>query len=163
MKPKKQRHGEILFFGERKLVKLIRRVQAELVDAAIAQVANTVAVWRGDAPPARSEPVTAGVEPVDGVWALTSQCITGFCRRVALAEITQHGQVLTPGRCVGAEAAQNEKACVGEKQKLTVKPGEQMAKCKEFDALIQRNRKSWGVAFGNDPKNKGCPGSPCCR
>ncbi|MCC3263577.1 SAM-dependent methyltransferase, partial [Paenibacillus polymyxa] len=43
----KKRKGEVLFIDARKLGKMISRVQAELDDAAIARIAETVAAWRG--------------------------------------------------------------------------------------------------------------------
>lgn len=63
---------------------MISRVQSEFTDEVIDRIANTVAAWRG--------------EPDAGEY----QDIAGFCRSVKLAEIAQHGHVLTPGRYVGA-------------------------------------------------------------
>lgn len=121
----KTRKGEVLFIDARKLGKMISRVQAELDDAAIARIAETVAAWRGE--------VEAGAS------ITTYEDVPGFCRSVPLAEIAQHGHVLTPGRYVGAEEVEDDDEAFAEKmQKLTEKLGEQMAKGAELDALIRQ-------------------------
>lgn len=130
----KQRKGEVLFIDARKLGKMISRVQAELDDAAIARIAETVAAWRGE--------VEAGA-------SITSyEDVPGFCRSVPLAEIAQHGHVLTPGRYVGAEEVEDDDEAFAEKmQKLTEKLGEQMAKGAELDALIRQKLGGLGYEF----------------
>ena len=120
----KQRRGEVLFIDARKLGKMISRVQAELDDAAIARIADTVAAWRGEARPGAEMAAYADVP--------------GFCRSVPLAEIAQHGHVLTPGRYVGAEEVEDDDEAFADKmQQLTTRLGEQMAKGAELDALIR--------------------------
>ena len=65
--------------------------------------------------------------------------IPGYCRSVKLAEIAQHGHVLTPGRYVGAEEVEDNDADFATKmQLLTEKLGEQMAKGAELDAVIRQ-------------------------
>ena len=65
-----------------------------------------------------------------------------------LAEIAQHGHVLTPGRYVGAEEVENDDAAFAEKmQTLTVKLGEQIAKGAELDALIRQKLGGLGYEF----------------
>ena len=120
----KQRRGEVLFIDARKLGKMISRVQAELDDAAIARIADTVAAWRGEARPGAEMAAYADVP--------------GFCRSVPLAEIAQHGHLLTPGRYVGAEEVEDDDEAFADKmQQLTTRLGEQMAKGAELDALIR--------------------------
>ncbi|MGD9585261.1 MAG: type I restriction-modification system subunit M [Brachymonas sp.] len=120
----KQRRGEVLFIDARKLGKMISRVQAELDDAAIARIADTVAAWRGEARPGAEMAAYADVP--------------GFCRSVPLAEIARHGHVLTPGRYVGAEEVEDDDEAFADKmQQLTTRLGEQMAKGAELDALIR--------------------------
>ena len=63
------------------------------IDEVIARIENTVAAWRGDQPAVNPEPFEAQ----------TYSDIPSFYRSVKLAEIVQHGHVLTPGRYVGAE------------------------------------------------------------
>ncbi len=130
----KQRKGEVLFIDARKLGKMISRVQAELDDAAIARIAETVAAWRGE------------VEV--GASITTYEDVPGFCRSVPLADIAQHGHVLTPGRYVGAEEVEDDDEAFAEKmQKLTEKLGEQMAKGAELDALIRQKLGGLGYEF----------------
>lgn len=130
----KQRRGEVLFIDARKLGKMISRVQAELDDAAIARIADTVAAWRGEARPGAEMAAYADVP--------------GFCRSVPLAEIAQHGHVLTPGRYVGAEEVEDDDEAFADKmQQLTTRLGEQMAKGAELDALIREKLGGLGYEF----------------
>ena len=130
----KKRKGEVLFIDARKLAKMISRVQCELDDDAIIRIGETVAAWRGE--------VEAGATITE------YQDQPGFCRSVALAEIAQHGHVLTPGRYVGAEAVEDDDEAFTDKmQKLTEKLGEQMAKGTELDALIRQKLGGLGYEF----------------
>ena len=83
-------------------------------------------------------------EPVEAPY----QDIPGFCRSVPLAEIAQHGHVLTPGRYVGAEAVEDDDEAFADKMvKLTEKLGEQMAKGAELDAVIRKKLGGLGYEF----------------
>ena len=136
----KKRKGEVLFIDARKLGRMISRVQAELDDAAIQRIADTVAAWRGEPAP--------GDEKNKSTESRSYSDIAGFCRSVPLPEIAQHGHVLTPGRYVGAEAVENDDEAFADKmQKLTEKLGEQMAKGAELDALIRRKLATLGYDF----------------
>ncbi len=74
--------------------------------------------------------------------------IPGYCRSVTLAEIAEHGHVLTPGRYVGAEAVEDDDEVFAEKmQKLTETLGEQMAKGAELDQLIRAKLGGLGYEF----------------
>ena len=74
--------------------------------------------------------------------------IPGYCRSVTLAEIAEHGHVLTPGRYVGAEAIEDDDEVFAEKmQKLTETLGEQMAKGAELDQLIRVKLGGLGYEF----------------
>ena len=118
-KRKPQRRGEVLFIDARKLGRMISRVQAELPDEVIERIAATVAAWRGEGGDYTDQP--------------------GFCRSVSLAEIADHGHVLTPGRYVGAEAIEEDDEAFAEKmQRLTAQLAEQMAKGAELDEVIRR-------------------------
>ena len=130
----KKRKGEVLFIDARKQGRMISRVQAELDDAAITRIAETVAAWRGE--------VEAGASITDYLDQ------PGFCRSVQLSEIAQHGHVLTPGRYVGAEAVEDDDEAFADKmQKLTEKRGEQMAKGAELDAVIRAKLGGMGYDF----------------
>ncbi|MFL9965130.1 class I SAM-dependent DNA methyltransferase [Paraburkholderia sediminicola] len=131
-KQKASRQGEVLFIDARKLGSMISRVQTELTDEIIGRIANTVAAWRG--------------EPIDGVGEYAD--VPGYCRTVGLAEIAEHGHVLTPGRYVGAEEVEDDDEAFAEKmQKLTEKLGEQMAKGSELDQLIRQKLGGLGYEF----------------
>ena len=131
-KQKASRKGEVLFIDARKLGAMISRVQAELTDEVISRIGDTVAAWRGE-----------GGERV-GKY----EDIAGYCRSVRLAEIAEHGHVLTPGRYVGAEAVEDDDEAFAEKmQKLTEKLGEQMAKGAELDQLIRQKLGGLGYEF----------------
>nr|WP_315208264.1 class I SAM-dependent DNA methyltransferase [uncultured Albidiferax sp.] len=130
VKQKTQRKGEVLFIDARKLATMISRVQSEFTDAVIDRIAATVAAWRG--------------EPGAEVYADQR----GYCRSVKLAEIAQHGHVLTPGRYVGAEEVEdNDADFVTKMQLLTEKLGEQMAKGAELDQVIRRKLGGLGYEF----------------
>jgi type I restriction enzyme M protein len=124
----KKRKGEVLFIDARKQATMISRVQSELTDEVIERISQTVAAWR------------SGTDDY--------QDIAGFCRSVPLAEIGQHGHVLTPGRYVGAEEVEDDDEAFAHKmQTLTTKLGEQMAKGAELDALIRQKLGGLGYEF----------------
>ena len=65
-----------------------------------------------------------------------------------LAEIAEHGHVLTPGRYVGAEAVEDDdEAFEAKMQALTEKLGEQMARGAELDQLIRGKLGGLGYEF----------------
>lgn len=130
VKEKRARRGEVLFIDARKLATMISRVQSELADEVIDRIGATVAAWRGE--------TDAG----------SYQDIAGYCRSVPLAEVGEHGHVLTPGRYVGAEEIEDEDETFADKmQKLTETLGEQMAKGAEFDQLIRQKLGGLGYEF----------------
>jgi type I restriction enzyme M protein len=107
---------------------MISRIQSELTDEVIERISQTVATWR------------SGTDDY--------QDIAGFCRSVPLAEIAQHGHVLTPGRYVGAEEVEDDDEAFADKmQKLTERLSEQMAKGAELDALIRQKLGGLGYEF----------------
>ena len=126
-KGKRVRAGEVLFIDARKLAVMISRVQCELTDEVIARIAGTVAAWRGEA---------AAGEYAD---------VAGYCRSAKLAEIAEHGHVLTPGRYVGAKVVEDDdEDFVAKMQALTEKLGEQMAKGAELDLVIRQKLSELG-------------------
>ena len=130
VKEKRVRQGEVLFIDARKLGRMISRVQTEFSDEVIERIAATVAAGRGEA------------------RTIDYQDIPGYCRSVKLAEIAEHGHVLTPGRYVGAEAVEEDDEAFADKMlKLTEKLGEQMAKGAELDRLIRQKLGGLGYDF----------------
>lgn len=74
--------------------------------------------------------------------------MVGFCRSVPLAEIAEHGHVLTPGRYVGAEAVEDDDEAFADKmQNLTALLGEQLDKGAELDQLIRQKLGGLGYEF----------------
>ncbi|WOB11096.1 class I SAM-dependent DNA methyltransferase [Piscinibacter gummiphilus] len=129
-KHKRARPGEVLFIDARKLATMISRVQCELSDEVIERIAGTVAAWRGEA------------------GAKAYEDVAGFCRSVRLAEIAEHGHVLTPGRYVGVEEVDDSDLDFATKmQTLTEKLGEQMAKGAELDQMIRQKLGGLGYEF----------------
>ncbi len=123
----RDRRGETLFIDARKLGTMATRVHRELTDVDIAKIAGTYHAWRGDK--------DAG-EYAD---------VPGFCKRATLEDIHKHGHVLTPGRYVGAEAAEDDGEPFEEKMKrLTATLREQQAEAAKLDAAIAANLKELG-------------------
>ncbi|MGV8898285.1 MAG: type I restriction-modification system subunit M [Burkholderiaceae bacterium] len=156
VKQKTQRQGEVLFIDARKLGNNISRVQIEFSEADITRIADTVYAWRGEISPrplaatlqtpgpGEREPATSAIDQVNETYA----DIPGYCRSVTLAEIAEHGHVLTPGRYVGAEAVEDDDESFAEKmQKLTETLGEQMTKGAELDQLIRQKLGGLGYEF----------------
>ncbi|MBL0652995.1 N-6 DNA methylase, partial [Aeromonas caviae] len=130
-KNKTRRPGEVLFIDARKLGTMVSRVQCELDEAAIVRIADTFHAWKSDG---------ETVQPYEDV--------PGFCRSVTLAEIAEHGHVLTPGRYVGAEEVEEDDEAFADKmQKLIEQLGEQMSKGAELDQLIRQKLGGLGYDF----------------
>ena len=123
----RDRRGHVLFIDARKLGPLVDRTHRELTDADIARIANTYHAWRG--------------EPEAGEYA----DVPGFCRSASLEEIRKHGHVFTPGRYVGAEAAEDDGEPFAEKmQRLVATLREQQAEALRLDAAIAANLRELG-------------------
>ncbi|MER2509591.1 class I SAM-dependent DNA methyltransferase [Amaricoccus sp.] len=88
----RDRRGEVLFIDARKMGALIpgSRKQKQLSPEEIARIAGAYHAWRG--------------EPDAGGYA----DVPGFCKAASVKEIAEHNFVLTPGRYVGAGAAEEE-------------------------------------------------------
>jgi hypothetical protein len=90
----------------------------------------------------------------DGPWrgdagAGTYADVPGFCKAAKLDEIQKHGHVLTPGRYVGAEAAEDDGEPFDEKMKrLTATLREQQAEAARLDAAIAENVLHLGFPIG---------------
>jgi type I restriction enzyme M protein len=119
----RDRRGEVLFIDARKLGRMDTRVTRVFDDEAVQRIASTVHRWRQSGEAGSDEPYAD---------------VPGFCRAVKLAEITEHGHVLTPGRYVGAEATDDDDEVFNEKmERLTAQLAGQMAKGVELDAVIR--------------------------
>lgn len=131
-KPGRDRRGEVLFVDARKLGRMESRVVRVFDDEDIARIASTVHRWRADGEDGADEPYAD---------------VPGFCRSVPVAEIAEHGYVLTPGRYVGAEATDDDDEAFGEKmERLTAQLAEQMVKGAELDGVIREKLTGLGYA-----------------
>lgn len=119
------REGKTLFIDARKLGVLIDRVHRELTDEEIIRIAGTYHAWRGE----------KGTQKYGDV--------PGFCKSSTLEEVRQHGHVLTPGRYVGAEEAQDDEEPFEQKlQRLVASLEEQFAEGEKLNTSIRENLRS---------------------
>lgn len=69
----------------------------------------------------------------------------GFCKSAGTDEIAQHGHVLTPGRYVGAEEAEDDDEPFAEKmQRLVGTLSEQFAESRKLEKAIRSNLEGLG-------------------
>jgi len=113
----RDRRGEILFIDARKLGYMVDRTRREFSDGDVAQIADAYHHWREG----------SGYEDVPG-----------FCKSATLEKIRGHNYVLTPGRYVGAAAAEEDDVPFVERfaalrETLTA----QFAESERLTALIQ--------------------------
>ena len=114
------RRNEVLFIDARKLGHLVDRTRKEFSDEEIARLAGTYHAWR-------REPDADAYEDVPG-----------FCKAATLEQVGGHDHVLTPGRYVGAAAAETDNVPFEERfVALQETLGEQFAKAERLSARIQ--------------------------
>ena len=157
----RSRSGETLFIDARKLGVLIDRVHRELSDEEIARIAGTYHAWRGDKTarrgspdpaetPDRRSPSKKGDLRSDKVARSETgysayQDVPGFCKSAKIAEIAEHGYVLTPGRYVGAEEVEEDDEPFDDKMKrLVTTLNEQFAESARLEQAIRKNLKGLG-------------------
>ena len=103
------------------------RVHRELTEDDILRIAGTYHAWRGDKGAGKYEDVA------------------GFSKAAKLEEIQKHGYVLTPGRYIDAEDAEDDGIPFQEKmQVLSATLREQMKEAARLDAVIAANLKELG-------------------
>jgi type I restriction enzyme M protein len=125
----RDRRGQTLFIDARKMGFLVDRTHRELPGEEIAHIARTYHAWRG--------------EKEAGEYRDTP----GFCKSASTDEIAAYSHVLTPGRYVGAEEAEDEGLPFEEKIKhLTNDLESQFAKSAELEKVIRKNLRS--IAYG---------------
>ena len=123
----RDRRGETLFIDARKMGTMVDRVHRELTDEDLAKIAGTYHAWRGDKDAGKYADVP------------------GFCMGAKLDDMRKHGHVLTPGRYVGAEAAEDDGEPFEEKMKwLTATLQKQQGEAAKLDAAIATNLKELG-------------------
>lgn len=122
----RDRSGEVLFIDTRKLGVMVDRTRREFADEDITHIADTYHRWR------------EGRDYED---------VSGFCKSAGLGEIRGHGHVLTPGRYVGAEAAEEDETPFVERfAALQNELDEQFGKA---DVLATKIRKKLAGVAGN--------------
>ncbi len=127
----RDRRDEILFIDARKLGGMIDRTHRELTKEDIGRITETYHAWRSH---------DASAEYAD---------IPGFCKSASLEEVEKHGHVLTPGRYVGAEPAQDDGEPFEQKMsRLAAEWRSQRAEARRLDAEIEANLHMLG--FGDD-------------
>ncbi len=125
------RRGQALFIDARKLGTMVDRTHRDLNDDDLARIAGTYHAWRG--------------EPLRGEGTAPYADIRGFCKSATIDDIRKHGHVLTPGRYVGAEAAEDDDEPFEEKMKrLAATLREQHAEAANLDAAIAANLRELG-------------------
>jgi type I restriction enzyme M protein len=138
------RQGSTLFIDARKLGTMIDRVHRNLTEADIQRIAGTYHAWRGEGRAGSPLPAERRARS-DTPY----QDIPGFCKSAKLEEIRTHGHVLTPGRYVGAEEAEDDGEPFGQKMKrLTTRLEEQFAESAKLEKAIRANLKGLGLSRG---------------
>lgn len=123
------RNKETLFIDARKMGVLVDRVHRELTDDEIKRIAGTYHAWRGDKGAGKYEDVP------------------GFCKAASTGDIAGHGYVLTPGRYVGAEVAEEDDEPFEDKMKrLTATLEQQFAESATLEDQIRAGLER--IAFG---------------
>ena len=118
----RDRRGEVLFIDARKMGALVpgSRKQKELSPTEIESIATAYHAWRG--------------EPDAGAYADEP----GFCKAASMEEIAKHNYVLTPGRYVGAGAAEEDGEPFEEKfDRLTAELRAQFAEGRQLEKEIE--------------------------
>lgn len=125
---KKERRGEILFIDARKQGIMASRTLKEFSTEDINKISDVYHAWRG----------TNEQEYED---------VAGFCKVAKLDEVREHEYILTPGRYVGLEAAEEDSEPFEEKmERLTGELAEQFVKSKKLEDQIRKTLE--GLGYG---------------
>ena len=125
------RSDKVLFIDARKLGDMVDRTHRELGDRRRR--------------PHRLTPTTlGGAKRTRSEYADTP----GFCKSATLEEVRKHGNVLTPGRYVGAEPQADDGEPFAEKMaRLSAQWREQQAEAARLDEAIEANLRSLGFSM----------------
>ncbi|MBB3066002.1 type I restriction-modification system subunit M [Limibacillus halophilus] len=116
----RDRRGEVLFIDARKLGHMVDRTRKEFSGNDIEKIVGTYHAWRG--------------EPDADAY----KDVPGFCKAATLEEIREHNHVLTPGRYVGAEAAEEDDVPFEERfTELKETLAEQFAEAETLSSTIE--------------------------
>jgi type I restriction enzyme M protein len=126
----RNRKGEILFIDARKLGHMVDRTHRELSEEDIKKITDTYHTWRGQEETGQYED------------------IKGFCKSTTLAEVREHDYILTPGRYVGIEDAEEDGEPFEKKMtRLTEELAEQFTKSKKLEEEIRKRLGGIGYEF----------------
>jgi len=129
---KRDRQGEVLFLDARDVGYMKDRVLRDFTSDDIAKLAGTFHAWQG-------LPTSGEAKYED---------VPGFCKSATLEEIGAHGHVLTPGRYVGAAAAEDDGEPFEEKiQRLTAELRHQFVESARLQTTIKANLEGLGYEF----------------
>jgi type I restriction enzyme M protein len=127
-KNRENRKEKILFIDARKMGTMITRKHRELSDEEIGKICDTYHNWR------------------DG--AAEYEDIKGFCKSAEKEQIEEHEYILTPGRYVGIEAAEDDGEPFDEKMtRLTGDLAEMFVKSHELEDEIKNRLGAIGYEF----------------
>ena len=139
---RRDRRGETLFIDARKMGSMVSRVNRELTTEDIQRIEETYHAWRGGAVIERFN------DQRKNVSASGYADEPGFCKSADLGLIRQHGFVLTPGRYVGAEEAEDDGEPFEEKMtRLVAELDAQFTESAKLESAIRANLKGLGYAF----------------
>lgn len=124
----RNRENEILFIDARNLGTMVDRRHRELSDEDINKIAQAYHNWRNE----------------DDKY----EDVQGFCKSEKIEEVREHDYVLTPGRYVGIEEAEDDGVPFEEKmEKLTSELGELFAESRYLEDEIKKNLRGIGYEF----------------
>jgi type I restriction enzyme M protein len=95
------RCGQVLFTDAREFGYLVDRAERALTSEEVTRIGDTYHAWCSS--------------PSAAAKGISYQDVPGFCRSVSLEDISAAGYALTPGRYVGAPAAQDDGEPVDDK------------------------------------------------
>jgi len=127
-KKRANRKGKILFIDARKMGTMVTRRHRELSQEEIAKICDTYHNWR------------------DGNEAYED--IQGFCKSATIEEVREHEYILTPGRYVGIEEAEEDDEPFDDKMtRLTGELAEMFAKSHKLEDEIKKRLGAIGYEF----------------
>lgn len=125
---RENRKDKILFIDARKMGTMVTRKHRELSDEEIAKICATYHNWRDG----RDE----------------YQDVQGFCKSASLEEVRGHEYILTPGRYVGIEEAEDDSEPFDEKMaRLTGELAEMFARSHKLEEEIKQRLGAIGYEF----------------
>jgi type I restriction enzyme M protein len=118
------RPGQVLFVDARGLGYLVDRAERALTNEEVVRIGDTYHAWLGSA----------------SAKDIVYQDVPGFCKSVSLDDIAIAGYALTPGRYVGAAAAEDDGEPVDQKiARLTKDLLTAMDESARLEAVVRRN------------------------